>query len=42
MTKILLFLKQFHENFSFKTTRLQEIKSEMRNDALMYREALEG
>ena len=41
---ILLFLKDFHENFRSKTTRFQEIKlfSEMRNDALMHRELFNG
>ena len=43
MKKILLFLKQFHENFCSKLPRFQETKSsEMQNDALMHREGLEG
>ena len=37
----MLFLKQFHENFLSKTTKLSH-SSEMRNDALMHREDLKG
>ena len=40
--KILLFLKQFHGNCGFKTTRKLGNFSGMQNDALMHREGLKG
>ena len=42
--KILLFLKQLHENCGFKTTSCRKLNnfSEMQNYALMHREGLKG
>ena len=40
--KILLLLRQFHENFLCKTPRKLSIFPEMRNDDLMHREGSKG
>ena len=44
MKKLVLFLKQFHENCGFKTTSCRKLSmfSEMQDDALMHREGLRG